>query len=297
MAAPTVCVVIPSYNRPQELRRALESVAAQTELPDEVIVCDDGSKVELRPIVEHFEGRLSARCIRIENSGSPARPRNVAAKAASAEWLAFLDSDDWWATEKLARLKATARATPCEVIHHPLQLAANDPERLRGRLDTVGQDFSKSMPPLSHLLCIGNPVAQSGSAILRTAYLDLGGTDESLNVVDDYDLWIRSAANGHVFHFLPECLGTYWVSDENISTEPLRQIRLHVETLTRHRHQLPPAEQLFAAGFENYMAGTFFMTAGDRKNARTRLRQAKPLRTWKLRAARWAKLIRLGLAK
>ena len=75
---PQISVVIPVYNRSWELRRALESLARQTTKNFEVVVCDDGSAEDIRAVVTTFEHQLDVQYQRIENSGGPARPRNVA---------------------------------------------------------------------------------------------------------------------------------------------------------------------------------------------------------------------------
>ena len=97
-------VVIPTYNRSHELVRALDSLVAQTDTGFEVIVCDDGSTEDIASAIQGFHGRLRLRLMRIDNSGGPARPRNVATQAATTRWISYLDSDDWWYPSRMARL-------------------------------------------------------------------------------------------------------------------------------------------------------------------------------------------------
>ena len=101
----SVSVIIPTYNRSADLRRALESIAAQTQPPYEVIVCDDGSEEDIRAVVDEFNSRLNISYIRITKSGGPGRPRNIAVAAATGSWISFLDSDDWWFPERLEALQ------------------------------------------------------------------------------------------------------------------------------------------------------------------------------------------------
>ena len=100
-----ISVIIPVYNRSRELVRALNSLVCQTDKEFDVVVCDDGSLENIRAIVEEYMGRLDVQYIRIENSGGPARPRNVGIQMAKGIWLSFLDSDDWWDTKRIEHLR------------------------------------------------------------------------------------------------------------------------------------------------------------------------------------------------
>src|SRR3954464_10946901 len=98
---PRVSVVIPTYNRSHALRRCLDSVAKQTFRDFEVIVCDDGSTDDTAEVVREYESVLDLTYSYGENFGGPARPRNRGIGLARAPYIAFLDSDDWWAPRKL----------------------------------------------------------------------------------------------------------------------------------------------------------------------------------------------------
>src|SRR5580698_5910388 len=96
---PKVSVVIPRYNRAAEVPKAIKSALAQTVSDLEVIVVDDGSSDDTGKILEKaFGNRI--RYYAQENQGaSVARNRGV--EEARGEWIAFLDSDDYWDREKL----------------------------------------------------------------------------------------------------------------------------------------------------------------------------------------------------
>src|SRR5687767_3522938 len=90
---PTFSVVIPTYNRTALLRRTLESVWRQTFTDFEVIVVDDGSTDGTVDYLRSLGGHV--RWLTQPNSG-PGAARNLGASVASAEYVAFLDSDDLW---------------------------------------------------------------------------------------------------------------------------------------------------------------------------------------------------------
>ncbi len=94
-----ISAVIPAYNSEAFIRRAIDSVLAQTLPPCEIIVVDDGSTDGTRQAVQPYGNRI--RYIRQNNQGASAA-RNTGIQAASGEWIAFLDADDEWLPDRLA---------------------------------------------------------------------------------------------------------------------------------------------------------------------------------------------------
>src|SRR5581483_888972 len=91
-------VIIPVYNGAATLARAIESVLGQSRPPSEVIVVDDGSTDETARIAAAYDRFI--KYVRQPNAGVGAA-RNAGARIASAEWLAFLDADDWYYRDRL----------------------------------------------------------------------------------------------------------------------------------------------------------------------------------------------------
>ncbi len=107
-----ISVIIPAFNPGRFLAEALASVQAQTVHPLEVLLVDDGSEppIAIPPAIS-----LPIRLIRQANAGQAAA-RNLGMKEAKGEWLAFLDADDVWHPEKLARQWDVAREVPTSTI-------------------------------------------------------------------------------------------------------------------------------------------------------------------------------------
>jgi glycosyltransferase involved in cell wall biosynthesis len=107
----TVSCVIPAYNRRPYIKRAIDSVFAQTRPVDEVLVIDDGSTDGTADAVEEWFGDR-VRVVRQENTGvSGARHRGI--REAKGEWIAFLDSDDEWTPDRNRQLyEAAAKVGP-----------------------------------------------------------------------------------------------------------------------------------------------------------------------------------------
>ena len=97
---PLVSVVIPNYNRAADLRRALRSVVRQTWRQWEALVVDNHSTDNVAQVIEEFQDRR-IRMLSVHNHGVIAVSRNVGVTNAAGAYVAFLDSDDWWAPRKL----------------------------------------------------------------------------------------------------------------------------------------------------------------------------------------------------
>ncbi len=97
---PLVSIIIPVYNGERYVAEAIESAVSQTYRPIEIIVIDDGSTDETKRVVERFENDVVYR-YQINQGSSAARNTGVA--LANGEYLAFLDADDVWMSEKLER--------------------------------------------------------------------------------------------------------------------------------------------------------------------------------------------------
>ncbi len=113
-AYPAISVVIPYFNREKTLLRALDSVRNQTEQDFEIITVDDGSSDSSFELVERYRQEhpeLAITNIRQPNGG-PSAARNNGVRHSKGEYIAFLDSDDSWAPEKLARQYTFMRAHP-----------------------------------------------------------------------------------------------------------------------------------------------------------------------------------------
>lgn len=208
-AAILVSVVIPAYNAQRTLGRAISSAAAQSFPPLEIIVVDDGSTDASSHIAGTFPSvtRISTR-----HSG-PAKARNTGLASAAGEWIAFLDADDQWHTQKLERIAALLSADP------EVTVAYSDAIRVVDGVPT--RRWSEDARPcagnvLADIL-VANCVCQSTVVVRRDALLRVGGYDESFAAWEDIDLWLRLARTER-FGYAPEVLVDYHMSGCSLST-------------------------------------------------------------------------------
>jgi glycosyltransferase involved in cell wall biosynthesis len=179
-----ISVIIPTYNRYGVLKRALESVFSQTYPPFEVIVVDDGSDDATSQIQDDFP---TIRYFYQKNSGVSSA-RNLGIEKSSCEWIAFLDSDDEWHKDKLHEQLNFHKQNP-EIL-----ISYTDEKWIRNGCEVkVPKKFAKVGGRifgdcLSH--CI---IAPSATLIHKSLLNVVGLFDETLEVCEDYDLWLRVA--------------------------------------------------------------------------------------------------------
>ncbi|OWY63621.1 glycosyl transferase [cyanobacterium TDX16] len=113
--SPVVSVIIPAYNTENYIARAIQSALYQTLTNLEVIVIDDASTDSTVEIIKSFSDPRLKVFVNQQNMGVSAA-RNRALKEAQGEWIAILDSDDWYATERLEKLIQVAIAQGADIV-------------------------------------------------------------------------------------------------------------------------------------------------------------------------------------
>jgi glycosyltransferase involved in cell wall biosynthesis len=194
--APEVSVVIPVFNAAALIATALQSVFSQTFSDFEVIVVDDGSEdqVELRAALEPWAARITYIW---QSNGGPASARNAGIAHATGRLIAFLDADDEWRPEKLARQVAYFAQYPeTGLLHTAIAGEVRPPVALAG-------------PPRAlfcELFHSGFFINTLSVVIPRQVIADIGGFDERREIhIEDYDLWLRIAAR-YPIGYIPEPL-------------------------------------------------------------------------------------------
>lgn len=211
VAIPSISVVIPTFNRRIEVERAVRSVFTQTVQPIEVVICDDGSTDGTAEFVESLNGPIEIVYLRQENSGLPASARNSGISRSRGDFVAFLDSDDWWLPEKIEEVLSNDLTT-YDVVFHPLFKVPCTSRWRHGRISRARQLRS---PVHEDLLLRGNVIPNS-SAVVRRSVLDwVDGLDESMEVRswEDFDLWLRISKQTDRFLCIDKVLGNYSTGD------------------------------------------------------------------------------------
>ena len=181
-----ISIIIPTYNRVKSLKKAIDSVLAQSYQGFELIVVDDGSDDNTAELVKKYNSDIVY--VRQENMG-PAAARNRGIKMARYNLLAFLDSDDWFAENKLEIQLEALHQNPSYNISHTNEIWYRNGQILNQKLKhkkNSGDIFRQSLE-----LCA---VSMSTVMIQRKIFERYGIFDEEYPCCEDYEFWLRVSA-------------------------------------------------------------------------------------------------------
>jgi glycosyltransferase involved in cell wall biosynthesis len=270
---PLVSVIIPTYNYAHFLREAIDSVIEQTFKDYEIIVVDDGSTDDTKEVIKQYSCNIHY--IYKKNSG-PNSSRNAGIKASCGKYIAFLDADDKWLSNKLA-----------------LQIALIERNENIGLVygtsiffDNVSGAFIKKFPSVD-VCCRGNilkelylnQIISSPTPLIRRAVFEkIGIFDESRHYSDDWEMWLRIASE-YEFDFTPEPLALYRVHN-SISSFQTSNCSVRVSefcnlfsSFAEKFPELKPLEKIRISTFKESMAWVLYQR-GEIQQARVYLLQA-----------------------
>ena len=227
-------VIIPAYNAARFLGATLESVSAQTFREFDVTVVNDGSSDETGAVARrHPEIRL----IEQDNAGVAAA-RNRGVRETTSEWLAFLDADDLWMPRKLSLQIQCAKESDAGAVFCDLKI-----------IDVDGRDVPQPPSPgasldMEPLLLHSETIPQGTSSTLlvrRAVFESIGGYDESLATMADWDLLIRLRQTTTFAH-VPQELAAYrrYAGTMSRSVAMLERESLLILNKVFGRSDLPP---------------------------------------------------------
>jgi glycosyltransferase involved in cell wall biosynthesis len=227
-AVPVVSVVIPTHNRGSVLTRAIQSVVAQTFQDFEVLIVDDDSSDDTPRLVAD----LAATDARIHhhrhesNRGAQAA-RNTGIRAARGEWVAFLDSDDWWLPSSLEVRLGLAVERDVRVVHSECYMLREGSEMKLSGVRPMAGSVYRSL--LSH----PGPMFP-GMLVARLALERIGFLDERIVSYQEWDTAIRLAKH-YRFGFVEEPTFAYDCrGGDTISKDMLRDAAGWEQTVRKH---------------------------------------------------------------
>lgn len=189
--APRVSAVLVTHGqRPRMLREALESVLGQSRPPFEILIAEDGRSPETADLVRAHRGRVRVLPGEAGSYRGQAATMNRAIEAATGTHLAWLDDDDRWAPRKLELQLARLGARP-EVSVLGTRYAVQDAE---SRTQTVAPLPPLDRFPAARCLLHGSLLCGPSAVVAAGLYREVGGYDESLLRLADYDFWVRALA-------------------------------------------------------------------------------------------------------
>jgi glycosyltransferase involved in cell wall biosynthesis len=235
---PLVTAVVTTFDRPSMAKRAVQSVLAQTYELVEVVVVEDGSRNGIDRWLEEMKLQR-VRYFRHERNRGLAATRNTGIKNARGDYIAFLDDDDEWLPEKLARQVNQLRreGDSCGVVYCGALLLSEEGE-------VVGQNRPKLCGDIRSAIREKGLFTVPSSCVFRRAALDrVGGYDETLPSHIDHDIWLQLAREGYACSFVDECL--------------VKVHQHHEQKMTDDASSRVEATRLFCTKWEDYLETWF----------------------------------------
>lgn len=211
-ANPLVSVVIPVYNGEKYIEECLQSVYRQSYRPIEVIVIDDGSADNSVNLISQFpdEKKLIS-----QRNTDVSQARNVGIQNAEGQFIAFIDQDDIWEKEKLEKQVRAFREKPGTDLVFTDSLKFNDKGERRHPRDKHEIASRLNDQNLFSTLVMKNVLMPSAVMVKKESIEKAGLFESTFKTCGDYEMWLRMAAMGMKFLYLPEPLALYRQHAEN----------------------------------------------------------------------------------
>jgi glycosyltransferase involved in cell wall biosynthesis len=220
-----ISVIIPAYNAVAYIERAIQSVLAQTRPAEEIIIINDGSTDNTAKVLQRYEGQI--RIIHQSNAGVSAA-RNAGIRAATGDWIAFLDADDEWLPEKLQLQSELLIRHPtlcwvtgnflfCRCRQNHLQSPALSEKQI--------PDFKRRMGETDYFdsyfqACQRDAAGNTNTMLVRKdKLLEAGLFPEGQTRIEDDDLWLRLAYLDLKVGYVSEPVAVYHTEVTNSATQ------------------------------------------------------------------------------
>lgn len=202
IASPLVSVVVPTHNRPEFLKKTIQSILSQTYTNWELIVISNGTNKANSDVVQKFEDRR-IRYADQKNSGGPSSPRNHGIRLAKGVYVAFCDDDDLWMPSKLQKQVEMLELNPT------FGLCYTNMKRFDEAKEWI--EANDNGPADLDTLLYKNTVPISSIFMHKSLLDQYGGFTESsiVGYSEDYDFVLKYSYYTKLYH-LDEFLINYW---------------------------------------------------------------------------------------
>ncbi|MUH01598.1 glycosyltransferase [Scytonema sp. UIC 10036] len=200
-----VSIIIPAYNTSRYIKRAIESALSQTEQNIEIIVVDDASTDNTVEVVNSFSDPRIKLLVNESNQG-PSYSRNRAIKEAKGEWVALLDSDDWYAPKRLERLLQLAEKENADLIADDIYLIPEGEESPWSITVFEKNALNLNQPKQIDMVYFVDRYLSITKPLIKLNFLVKHNLqfNESLKYEEDFVLFLLCLLNGGRFFIVPE---------------------------------------------------------------------------------------------
>lgn len=285
---PLITIITPAYNAAATIAETIRSVQAQTYPHWEWIIVDDGSTDSTCAIIQQFnDPRIHL--LSTVHTGLPGKGRNTALAQARGNYIAFIDADDLWIPDKLSLQIDYLTTLPSVGLVFSTYYEWNSDDPKPGRLVPNIRGLPNPGMLLREL-CTRFFIGTS-SVVVRRSLLDTwGGFDETLDVAEDYELWLRLAPHT-LYGFIDRPLMCHRLHTHNLTRSPVYTIECSMKARHKAFANNPDVAELLAPlrlrlPAQSLMElGRAWLLEGDQATGRRLLAQA--VRIWPFAPRIW----------
>ncbi len=248
---PFFSICIPTYNRANYLKEALESVLSQTYKNYEVIVYDDGSTDSTYQVVKGFKSEKIKYFRGDKNRGRPFA-RNRCIELSKGDWIVLFDDDDILNRELLSKYAVAINSFPDVSLFYPRII--NVKEEGKGTYQVLlPYDYYKNRPLLLRTLARKTPISNPSVCLKRELYLEFGSYSEEFPRAQDYHFWTRVLPFIEIKGLLTEGF-TYRIHQNNVSANLLKSDFSYESVIKRKFIEIVPLEEIYSFDKENALS-------------------------------------------
>lgn len=228
--ASLVSVVVTCYNYGRYLSGCLDSVLAQTYRNLEIVLVNDGSTDDTDAVVDPYMSLPNFRYIKQKNAGQ-ANAKNTGIRHCDGDFIAFLDADDRWLPEKIARQIALFRDPEVGVVYCLAGYLDEESRSVQYRMQS--EYLQPRRGRVTDWLVYDNFVQFSSTVVRRECLDKFGSFDESLTMGIDWDLWLRISTS-YRFDYVPEELFRYRIGHSGQMSKNLAERHRCSDLIMKH---------------------------------------------------------------
>ncbi len=207
-----ISVIICTYNRATYIAQAIDSILNQTYKNIEVIIVDDASTDNTEEVLAQYKNNSLIKIFKNESNLGISKSRNKGVSFASGDYIAVLDSDDYWTDPKKLHKQITILESDptIGVVGSAITCITTDGEKIKNAV------YKTKDAEIRNKILIKNQFAQSAVLFKKDAFLRVGGYDTNLSSAQDFDLWLKIGKD-YRFANLKESTVAYLVHPNSIS--------------------------------------------------------------------------------
>lgn len=249
---PLASVIIPTYNREKYIKRAIESALNQTYRNIEIIIVNDGSTDKTKEVLQPYFTDQRIHYIYQENQGV-SKARNNGIKVAKGKYIALLDSDDFWRDpQKLEKQVSFLKTHPDYVLTGGGII----------RVSEKGKEISRCLNPeadraIRKAMLFSCLIAPSTAVFPRRAWQLIGGFNESSDLSEDWDLFLKLGKLGKLYNFQQYFLYYLQGSQNRSNFNRRANLKYNIDLIKKYRQDYPGYRKAFFLQWAYYLYSFF----------------------------------------